>query len=156
MAVLSRGKPKGMTIAMSDMKPTGSNSGDLPEQPRKFVERRKKSDWVVNSVTIVAILGWISALVALLLLDRSSPAHENFITRFLSVSVVSFWDTTLIRGAFAAVLASVIVSVVGFFLNATRHRRKTDRYNKLLISIGVVSIIIFVFYLINFGSYLRN
>jgi len=129
-------------------------SNDQPDQPRKFVERRKKKDWVVRSVTAIAVLGWICALVSLLLIDRASPAHENFITRFLSVSVVGYWNSTFLRGAFVATLASFVVSIVGFILNASRHRRKTDRYNKLLITICALSTVVFVLYLVNFSRYL--
>ena len=131
---------------------------DLPEallgQQRKFVDRRKRKDWVVRSVTIVAALGWILALTALLLIDRASPAQEDFITRFLNVSVVSYWDTALLRGAFAAIIASFIICVVGLILNATRQRRKTDRYNKLLIALSIASVVMLVLYLVFFSGYL--
>ena len=128
--------------------------GQLPWQPRKLVERRKKQDWVVRSVTVVASLGWLLAVVALLLIDRASPAQENFITRLLSVNIVGYWDRTLLRSAFAMTLASVVVCIVGFIFNATRHRRKTDRYNKLLISICIVSVVLLVLFLVNYSRYL--
>ena len=127
---------------------------NIPGQPRKYVERRKKQDWVVRSVSVIAVIGWILAFIALLFLDRASPLQENFITRFLSVNVVSFWNTSLLRSAFAAILASFIACVVGFVLNASRHRRKSDRFNKLLIAIGVASTVMLVLYLINFSRYL--
>ena len=127
---------------------------DPQGQSRKFVERRKKKDWVVQSVTVVTVLGWIGAFIALLLIDRASPAQENFITRFLDVNVVSFWNTALLRGAFIAISASFIVCVAGIVLNATRHRRKTDRYNKLLIAISIASTVLLVLYLVNFYRYL--
>ena len=130
-------------------------STELPIPPRKYVDRRKKQDWVVRSVTIIAVLGWISALVALLLIQRASPLQENFITRILSVDVASYWNSAMLRGAFIAILASFLISVIGFVFNLSRHRRKTDRYNKLLITIGVLSTVILVLFLVLFSRYLR-
>ena len=127
---------------------------DLPGQPRKFVERRKRKDWVVRSVTAVTVLGWICAFVALLLIDRASPAQENFITRLLDVNVVSYWNTALLRGAFAAILTSFVVCVLGIILNAVRHRRKTDRFNKLLITICIASTVLLALFLIIFYRFL--
>ena len=127
---------------------------NLPGQPVKYEDRRKKADWVVRSVTIVAAIGWVLALFALLLVDRASPIGDNFITRFLDITVVSYWNTSLLRVAFAMTLASLVVCVAGVILNAARHRRKTDRYNKLLISITVASSVLFALYLIFFARYL--
>ena len=127
---------------------------NIPGQPVKYEDRRKKPDWVVRSVTIVAAIGWVLALFALLLLDRASPVEGNFITRFLDIPVVSFWNTTLIRVAFAMTIASFAVCFAGIILNAARHRRKTDRYNKLLISITIASTLLLVLYLAFFARYL--
>ena len=126
----------------------------LPGQPRKFVERRKKQDWVVRSATVIAILGWVGAMVALLLIDRAAPTQENFLTRFLHITVFSTWNTSMLRWAFVATLASFLTCAAGIVLNAMRQRRKTDRYNKLLIVVTIISTAILAFYLINFSQYL--
>ena len=126
----------------------------LPGQERRFVERRKKQDWVVKSASIIAILGWVGAMIALLLIDRAAPAQENFVTRFLKLTVFSTWNTTMLRWAFFAVIASFVTCIAGLILNATRQRRKTDKFNKLLITISVISTFLLVFYLVNFTRYL--
>ena len=130
------------------------DSSYLPLNTPKIVERRKKQDWVVRSVTILAIVGWICALVALLFIQRASPAQENLITRILNIDVSSFWNVAMIRDAFIAILASFLICVIGFVFNLSRHRRKTDRYNKLLIVIGILSTVILVAYLSLFSRYL--
>ena len=126
----------------------------IPGKPVKYEERRKRPDWVVRSSTIIAAIGWVLAFIALLFIDRASPHEENFITRYLNIRIVSFWDTTLLRGAFAMILASFAASIIGLILNATRSRRKTDRYNKLLIAISVASTGLLVFFVVSFYSYL--
>ena len=134
----------------------GRSSGLTPEngERRRSSDRRKKQDWVVRSVTIIAALGWILALTALMMIDRASPAQEDLFTRVFDVTVVSYWNTSLLRSAFAATLASFVVCVIGIIANIARHRRKTDRFNKLLITISAVSTVIFVLYLVNYSQYL--
>jgi len=127
---------------------------NLPVRANKFVERRKRPNWVVRIVSVIAILGWISTFVALLLIDRASPAQENFITRLLEIDVASYWNSSMLKGAFAAVLVSVLVCILGIVLNIAFHRRKTDRYSKMLIIITVASVVLLVIFLINFAAFL--
>ena len=121
---------------------------------RQYVERRKKTDWVVRAVTIIAALGWFCALAALLFIQRARPVEGTFVTLHYGQEVVGYWSSSLLRGAFVATLVSFATCVVGFILNATRHRRKTDRFNKLLIGVSIASAVILVVYLVNFSSYL--
>ena len=126
-------------------------------QPRQFVERRRKTDWVVRSVTIIAALGWISALLALLFMQRVSSSPWGVQITFpdqLGEPVSGSWNSSMVRLAFFATLFSFAASLVGFVLNAARHRRKTDRYNKLLIGIGAASIVIFVVFLVSYSKHL--
>jgi len=127
---------------------------NLPVKAQKFVDRRKRPNWIVRIVSTIAILGWIGVFVALLFIDRAAPAQENFITIYLGKTVVGYWKQSMLRGAFAATLASFIACVIGLIINATFHRRKTDRYSKLLIAVSIASTIILVVFLLNFFSYL--
>ena len=126
----------------------------LPVKAEKFVDRRKRPNWIVRIVSAVAILGWLSTFLALLFIDRASPAQEDFITRFLSVSVVSYWNSSLLRWAFIATIVSVVACALGIVLNVSFHRRKTDRYSKQLFVITVASVALLVFFLLNFYAYL--
>ena len=124
------------------------------DQSRVFVERRKKTDWVVRSVTIIAVLGWFAALLALLFIQRARPAEGTFVTLHYGVDVVGYWSASLLRWAFIATLFSFAACLIGFIFNAARHRRKTDRFNKLLIGISIASTVIFVVFLVSFSQYL--
>ena len=129
----------------------------LSDQPRQFVERRKRNDWVVRTVTIIAVLGWIAALLALLFIQRSNTQPWGFETTYperLGGVGPGGLSTSLLRWAFIATLFSFVACLVGFIFNAARHRRKTDRFNKLLISISVASTVLFVVFLVSFSQYL--
>ena len=120
----------------------------------QFAERRRKKDWISISIPLVSAAGWVILLVALALLDRARPAGENFITRYLDVSVIGFWNTSRLRGAFTLGIVSLIFSAAGLILNSMRKKRKTDRYRKSLIALCAASVVFTAVFLIRFTSYL--
>ena len=121
---------------------------------RAFVERRKKPDWVVRGATIGTVLGWLFAVLAFVMLDRAAPATANFFTYYFQTTVVSSWNTTLIRWAFAAILISIVASGIGLILTALRKRRKEDRYPKSLIAACILSMFMLVVFLLNYAEHL--
>ena len=127
---------------------------NLPVRATKYVDRRKRPNWIVRIVSALAALGWIGVFVALLFIDKAAPAQENFITIYLGETVIGYWKKSMLQGAFAATLSSFVICIVGLIINAVFHRRKTDRYSKLLIAVSIVSTVILVIYLINFSGYL--
>lgn len=128
-----------------------NSSLKTPDGARKFVERRSKNDWVVKSVNIIAIIGWALAAIAIAMADKAQPLTENMITRILNVQVVSHWDISLLRLSFAAILFSFLICLIGFFVNMTRHRRKTDRYSKPIITLGIISLAFIMIFLFRFN-----
>lgn len=127
-----------------------NNSPQTPPGQRKFVERRRKKDWVVRSVGIIAAIGWICALAALIYADQAKPGTESFLTRLTNVSVRKYWDTTMLNISFKALLVSFFTCLIGLLINMTRHRRKTDRFNKPIIILGITTFIaIIIFFIIN-------
>jgi len=131
-----------------------SGGSGNPEEKRVFVERRRKPDWVVRSVTVIAVLGWIGALIALVMIHRARPAGESFFTRTFDLVAVTRWDVAVLRSSFVAIMTSLVACGVGFIINLTRHRRKTDRYNKLLIILGVLSLALLIAFLIIYARFL--
>ena len=120
-------------------------------EARKSYERRRKKDWVVRSVNVVAVIGWVCAVAALLILDRAKPAAESIFTRLrTNPAAAGSWDASLLNIAFTAILISFFVCLAGLFINMARSRRKTDRFNKSIITLGVVSLILIAVFVFNF------
>jgi hypothetical protein len=119
----------------------------------KIVERRRKKDWVVRSVSIVAVLGWFSAIASLFFISGAQPRGGNLITRLLdlNIHVARSWDTHLLNWGFLSLLVSFGVCVAGMLANMARHRRKTDRYNKAIIILGALSFLGIIAFLITFA-----
>jgi hypothetical protein len=135
-----------------------TNQTQKQEQQRQYVDRRKKPDWVVRSVTIVTLFGWIGAMIALALSYLGAPKDDaignaiNAINPNIGAGGSIPMKIGLLRGAFIAIMVSFVVCALGFILNITRHRRKTDKYNKLLITLGIVSIVFIAAFLINYAG----
>jgi len=123
-----------------------------------YLERRKKVDWVVRMATVLSIVSWAFAVAVWAVLEMASPERDfRFITSILSkhhdatIVVRSYWDSTLLPIAFILLIVSLVICVVAFFFNKMRMRRKTDKYRKSIIIIGVITIAGIVLFLIRFG-----
>ena len=126
------------------------NPANNQQEPRRYVERRRKKDWVVRSVNVIAVLGWLGAVITIVLADRAKPGSENMFIKMFGGEVVTAWNTELIRTAFISILISFFVCAVGLLVNMTRHKRKTDRFNKSIIILGIISFILIVIFITAF------
>ena len=117
-------------------------------------ERRKRPDMISRGVTAITILGWLGAAVSIVFLELARPAGENILLRLLDVTVVSSWDSSKLIWAYSAIMLSLVASVFGLIFNAVRLRRKADRYNRLLIVLCAVSVILIILFLVSYSRYL--
>jgi type III secretory pathway component EscU len=121
---------------------------------RRFTERRKKKDWIVRTVTIMSIIGWLAVAVMFLLLDRAIPSKSRFSYTFFDAPALSPWNTAMLRISLIVLIFVLFVSIVGFIFNAARLRRKTDRVSKPLITLFVLSLISLIVYWLVFAKFL--
>ena len=117
----------------------------------EFKERRKKSDWIIKMTTVLSALSWIVAFIVWIVLDRAVPEKENMFTSMFNVTVRDYWESSLLPIAFVLLIVSLCLSIFAFVFNMLRMRRKTDKYRKSVIIIGVITIVGIVFYIIRFG-----
>ena len=123
-----------------------------------FQDRRKKADWIVKMATILNLVSWAVAVAVWFVLESASPEREmRFVTSLMQVHfdsdiiVRNRWDMTLLPIAFFLLIASLCICIVSFMFNKMRMRRKTDKYRKSIIIIGIITILGIVFFLIRFG-----
>ena len=119
-----------------------------------FENRRRRPDWVARGIMIVTVLGWLCAIVSIVLLELARPAGENLFAGLFEVTNVSQWDITMLIWAYSAIMLSLATSALGLVFNTTRLRRKSDRYNKLLIILCGVSALLVILFLVNYSMYL--
>ncbi|MDR1515363.1 MAG: hypothetical protein LBS45_06690 [Synergistaceae bacterium] len=113
---------------------------------RHFVERRQGRDWMAKAISIFTAGGWLFAMFMLLLFSKAQPGTENFITRVLNISVNTNYNSRFLWLSLYSLIAAFIFCIFGVLFNIMRSRRKTDRFNKPLIFLSVMSAVgIFLF-----------
>ena len=128
----------------------------MEETSRPYVERRgRKPNWFSRIATVIASAGWLCAIVALVLLDQAQPV------RFRLIPIIAghdpppeVWDVALLRLSLGGLIASLVACGLGILLSNLRMKRKSDRQNKLLISLTIVSVFFTVIFLIFFAQYM--
>lgn len=119
-----------------------------------YKNRRKKADWVINAATILSVISWFFAMAVWVLIDMAAPETENFFTHLYDLTVRTWWDTGFLSAAFVLLILSFVTCVIAFIFNATRMRRKTDKYRKSIIIIGVITFFGLLAFLLRFGFYI--
>lgn len=113
---------------------------------RHFVERRHGRDWMAKAISVFTGVGWMFAMFMLLLFSKAQPGTENFITRVLNISVNTNYNSRFLWLSLYSLIAAFIFCLFGVLFNIMRSRRKTDRFNKPLIFLSVMSAVgIFLF-----------
>ena len=129
-------------------------NSELESKSRENSERRRSPDWITRGVTLVTVLGWLCAVVAIVLLELARPAGESLFAGLLDSSRVSPWDVSTLIMAYSAIMLSLVTSVLGLIFNTVRLRRKADRFSRLLIVLCGVSALLVVFFLVSYSRYL--
>ena len=119
-----------------------------------FQERRRQTDWVVNAASILSVLSWLVAFAVVLVLDIASPQRANFFTNVFDGVVTATWNQTFLPLALILLILSFCSCIAAFIFNMMRMRRKTDKYRKSVIIMGVLTLIGIIAFIFRFGSYL--
>lgn len=119
-----------------------------------FHNRRRQADWVVRAAAILSLISWLVAFGALLIIEFAAPERSNLFTNIWDGEVRTTWEVGMLPVAFGLLIFAVMACVVAFAFNAMRMRRKTDKYRKSIIIIGIATIIGLVVFTIRFAEFL--
>jgi cytochrome bd-type quinol oxidase subunit 2 len=101
---------------------------------------------MTKAISIFTGAGWMLAVFMLLLFSKAQPGTENFITRVLNVSVNTNWNSRFLWLSLYSLIAAFVLCLAGILFNIMRSRRKSDRFNKPLIFLSIMSAVgIFMF-----------
>ena len=97
----------------------------------KVRERRRGPDTVTRWINYTTVTSWIFLIIIFFLVSLSKP---GFVFNPKSgLNVGGTWDTRLLRYSLYMVFPLFILSVIGLISNASRHKRKADKFNITLI-----------------------
>jgi len=128
----------------------GEREQNIRKGETRFIDSRKKADWVTHMATILSAVSWFFAITVWFVLDRAQPEKEHMFTRYFSVAVRENWDASLLPIALILLIASLVICIAAFIFNMLRQRRKTDKYKKSIIIIGAITLIGIVLFVIRF------
>ncbi|MCX8128795.1 MAG: hypothetical protein N3I35_01695 [Clostridia bacterium] len=115
---------------------------------RIFVERRKGPDMLTKWVKWTGIIGWFIIISVVFIISEAKPRVENFFDRLFNVKLRKTWDEDLLRYSFILMILLFLLCTIAMIFNILRHRRKTDRFNKSIILLGLASLLGSIIYLI--------
>jgi len=122
-------------------------------------DRRKKKDLVSRMATILSLGAWAVMIAVWVVLETAAPDREMmFINTFFEAQfgVGGFgrqrWNYALVYTAYVLFLISLGACAIAFILNKMRMKRKGDKYKVSIFVIGGITIIAFIFFLIEHGS----
>jgi hypothetical protein len=101
---------------------------------------------MAKAISVFTGIGWLFAMAMLLLFSKAQPGTENFITRILNIQVDTYYNSRFLWLSLYSLIAAFVFCLFGVLFTIMRSRRKTDRFNKPLIFLSVMSAIgIFLF-----------
>ena len=131
----------------------------MSEREQSFKNRRRQADWVVNAAAVLSVLAWVVAFAVVLVLDIASDnVQMEGLQAWLASGAAAEgggggWNIVLLRQiGLILLVVSFLCSVAAFIFNMMRMRRKTDKYRKSVIIMGLITLTGIVFYVIRFGD----
>ena len=127
----------------------------MNEREQSFKNRRRQADWVVNAAAALSVVAWFVAFLVLLVLDIVSDrqAMPGLNVMLGGDARTTNWNIPLmLRIGLILLVVSFLCSVAAFMFNMMRMRRKTDKYRKSVIIMGLITLAGIVFYVINYGD----
>lgn len=101
--------------------------------PRK--NRRKGPDWLLHSLSVLSIAGWVAFVIALGITHMAAPEFNSGLVRYWGISIREYWHPELTPQLIYLLWWCCGISLFSLLLNRARLRRNDDRmrYNVLVL-----------------------
>ncbi len=113
------------------------------------VDRRRRRDALSRVIAWISATSWGIAVFAIGFLALAQPNSEVGAT--FRIAYDKSIDMPLVEISFYLMVFAGLLCIIGLIFNFFRHKRKTDRFSKSLIIMGVISIICAVAIRLIFG-----
>ena len=114
------------------------------------LNRRRQADWVVNAAKVLSVVAWVVAFVVMLLIDLASPERSNFFTNTFGGVFRTYWDPRFLWLGLGLLMLSFLCCVFAFIFNMKRMRRKTDKFRKSVLVMGIMSFVGIIIFILRF------
>ena len=104
----------------------------------KSVNRRRGPDSLQKAIGAFAGISWLLIISSFFVNLYTKPSGESLWAKRYGGRI---GDTSLTVYVNILLVLVVIVCFIGFLINMSRHKRKSDRFSKSLIFFGAVSLV---------------
>jgi hypothetical protein len=113
--------------------------GEMTIQNGLKLDLRTKPDLRIKLVKHLVTASWILAVIAFFITWIALPPAKVFLNDYLKLRLPASRNPLFMALDLGFIGATFLVSIVGAGLNATRSRRRGDRFYHSLIVIGILS-----------------
>jgi hypothetical protein len=113
----------------------------LTEQntPPKRPNRRKGPDWLLHSLGLLSIAGWVVFVVALGFGHMAKPEFNSALVKYWRIPIRDYWHPELTPQLLYLLWWCCGISLLSLLLNRARLRRADDRLRYNLVVLLLVS-----------------
>ncbi|MBN2401111.1 MAG: hypothetical protein JXN64_01805 [Spirochaetes bacterium] len=115
----------------------------------KTGNRRRGPDALTKAIGIFAGISWLLVFTAFVLVTYAKPRMATLFDRRYGGTGSQTLDQSLLMYANIVLVLVIIVCFIGFLINISRHKRKTDKFSASIIFFGVGSIIWLIYNLLS-------
>lgn len=114
------------------------------------IERRKGKDNIIKFVNTMCFLLWAVLFMVFAIIEKAGKNIANIQRENLLWAKAEAWNIDSLKIALIITLICIVICTVCIILNFTRHRRRTDKIKKSLITAEIISFLIGIFLILKF------
>lgn len=113
--------------------------------PRR--NRRKGPDWLLHSLSLLSIAGWVVFVVALGITHMAKPEFNSGLVRYWNIQIRTEWHPELTPQLIYILWWCCGISLLSILLNRARLRRAGDRmrYNVVVLLLISAAMLVYLY-----------
>ncbi len=110
--------------------------------------RRKGPDRLLILINVLILISFFIVFLIIIIVLLPETSQQLLDYRKLDASYGENWKSSLLQYALYLMILQVLISVAGLIIRSARHKRRTDRYPASLITLGILSLIGVVLFIV--------
>lgn len=109
--------------------------------------RRKGPDWLLHSLSLLSIAGWVVFVVALGITHMAKPEFNSGLVRYWNIQIRTEWHPELTPQLIYILWWCCGISLLSILLNRARLRRAGDRmrYNVVVLLLISAAMLVYLY-----------
>jgi hypothetical protein len=113
----------------------------------RYNDRRKGPDIIAKLVQLSGTVIWLTVIAIFIVLGMAKPKEQTLFENLTNIQLHRTWNYNLLCAAFFMVVFLFLICIISLILSITRHKRKTDRFNPVVIIFMILSFVVIMLFL---------